>query len=167
MRSVGAILLAAGAASRMGAAKPAMDFRGRPMVAWVADAARAAGLPLLLVTGAHRHEVLGVRLYDPLEVELPDIGLVTLQDAETGENLFVDTHDAGFRRRFARQAEEREARLRDDFAQAGVDALELATDEPLLDAIIRFAELRKLRGRAGGGLARAGAGPATSMARAS
>ncbi len=116
---------------------------------------------------AHRHEVLGVRLYDPLEVELPDIGLVTLQDAETGENLFVDTHDAGFRRRFASQAEAREARLREDFAEAGVDALELATDEPLLDAIIRFAELRKLRGRAGGGLARAGAGPATSMVRAS
>jgi uncharacterized protein (DUF58 family) len=116
---------------------------------------------------AHRHEVLGVRLYDPLEVELPDIGLLTMQDAETGEQLFVDTHDAGFRRRFASQAEAREARLRDDFAEAGVDALELATDEPLVDAIIRFAELRKLRGRAGGGIARAGAGPATSMVRAS
>ena len=64
-------------------------------------------------------------------------------------------------------AQERETRLRDDFSQAGVDALELATDEPLLDAIIRFAELRKLRGRAGGGVAHAGAGPATSMARAS
>ena len=54
---IGAILLAAGRASRMGAAKPALPFRGRPMLQWGVEAARAAGLPLLLVTGAHRAEV--------------------------------------------------------------------------------------------------------------
>ncbi len=54
---VGALLLAAGAGTRMGGVKPARPFRGRPMLAWGVDAARAAGLPLLLVTGANRAAV--------------------------------------------------------------------------------------------------------------
>ena len=103
---------------------------------------------------AQRHEIIAVRLYDPLEMEMPDLGLVVVQDAESGEQLFVDTHDRGFRRRFAAAAERREKNLRAAFRQAGVDALELATDDDLVDAILRFADLRKRRSQlaAGGGL---------------
>ncbi len=102
---------------------------------------------------SRRHDVTAVRLYDPLEMELPDIGLVTMRDAETGEQLLVDTHDAGFRARFAAAAQAREAALLSSLAQAGVDTLELATDDDLLDAILRFADLRRQRSRlaAGGG----------------
>ncbi len=100
---------------------------------------------------AQRHEVIAVRLFDPLELELPDLGLVPLRDAETGEQLWVDTHDAGFRKRFARIAAERETVLRDALARAGVDALELSTDDDLVEAIVRFADLRKRRVRAGAG----------------
>lgn len=116
---------------------------------------------------AHRHEVLGVRLYDPLEMEMPNLGLIVMQDAETGEQLFVDTHDAGFRRRFASQADARELRLQGEFSEAGVDALELATDEPLVEAVLRFAEMRKMRNRLGGGVAQAGIGPATKLVQTS
>ena len=98
---------------------------------------------------------------------MPNLGLVVMQDAETGEQLFVDTHDAGFRRRFASQAQEREARLQAEFSEAGVDALELATDEPLVEAVMRFAEMRRMRGRLGGGVAQAGTGPASHLVRAS
>ncbi|MCR6479475.1 DUF58 domain-containing protein [Variovorax sp. ZS18.2.2] len=98
-----------------------------------------------------RHEVIAVRLFDPLELELPDLGLVPLRDAETGEQLWVDTHDAGFRKRFARLATEREAALRASLAKAGVDALELSTSDDLVEAIVRFADLRKRRTRVGGG----------------
>ena len=82
-----------------------------------------------------------------------DLGLVTMRDAETGEQLLVDTHDAGFRARFAAAAEARETALLASLAQAGVDTLELATDDDLLDAILRFADLRRQRSRmaAGGG----------------
>ncbi|RIX77958.1 DUF58 domain-containing protein [Acidovorax cavernicola] len=103
-----------------------------------------------------RHEVVAVRLFDPLELELPDLGLVPLRDAETGEQLWVDTHDAGFRKRFARLAAERETTLRATLARAGVDALELSTSDDLVEAIVRFADLRKRRVRgvaAGGGKA--------------
>ncbi|AGU48423.1 hypothetical protein VAPA_1c13080 [Variovorax paradoxus B4] len=98
-----------------------------------------------------RHEVIAVRLFDPLELELPDLGLVPLRDAETGEQLWVDTHDAGFRKRFARLAAEREATLRASLAKAGVDALELSTSDDLVEAIVRFADLRKRRMRIGPG----------------
>jgi uncharacterized protein (DUF58 family) len=94
---------------------------------------------------ARRHDVVAVRLLDPLEQELPDLGLLTMRDAETGEQLLVDTHDTGFRQRFARIAAEREAVLRSSLARAGVDTLELATDDDLADAILRFVDLRKRR----------------------
>lgn len=94
-----------------------------------------------------RHEVIAVRLFDPLELELPDLGLVPLRDAETGEQLWVDTHDSGFRKRFAKLAAEREDVLRASLAKAGVDALELSTSDDLVEAIVRFADLRKRRVR--------------------
>ncbi|MGS5088412.1 DUF58 domain-containing protein [Hydrogenophaga sp. A37] len=94
---------------------------------------------------ARRHDVVAVRLMDPLELELPDLGLIRVRDAETGEQLLVDTHDKGFRLRFARIAAQREAQLRESFTQAGVDTLELATDDDLADAILRFVDLRKRR----------------------
>ncbi|MBC7470878.1 MAG: DUF58 domain-containing protein [Ramlibacter sp.] len=102
---------------------------------------------------AQRHEVVAVRLLDPMELQLPDLGLLTIRDAETGEQLLVDTHDAGFRKRFARIAAQREAELRQMLVRAGVDALELSTDADLVDAIVRFTEMRKRRSRlASGGL---------------
>ena len=99
---------------------------------------------------AQRHEVVAVRLLDPLELALPDLGLIPIRDAETGEQLMVDTHDAGFRQRFARIAAQREADLRQSLGRAGVDALELSTDEDLVDTLMRFADLRKRRSRASG-----------------
>lgn len=100
---------------------------------------------------SRRHEVIAVRLHDPLESKLPDLGLLTMQDAETGEQVFVDTHDRAFRRRFEQAAQRREAALRRTFVDAGVDALELSTDADLADAILRFAAMRKLRSRMAAG----------------
>jgi uncharacterized protein (DUF58 family) len=86
-------------------------------------------------------------------MEMPDLGMVLVRDAETGEQLFVDTHEKGFRKRFAAAAGRREAELRAGFADAGVDVLELSTQDDLLDAVMRFADLRKRRSQlAGGGL---------------
>ncbi len=108
--------------------------------------------PLALL--ALRHEVVAVRLYDPLEMQLPDLGVLTFQDAETGESAWVDTHDREFRKRFAAAAGRREKALRSAFSDAGVDALELSTSDDLVDAILRFADLRKRRRQlsAGGSL---------------
>jgi uncharacterized protein (DUF58 family) len=105
---------------------------------------------------AKRHEVVAVRLYDPLERALPDLGMVVVEDAETGDQLFVDTHDRAFRARFAEIAERRENEVRDALSAAAVDTLELATDDDLVGAVVRFADLRKRRSQlaVGGGLPR-------------
>ena len=105
---------------------------------------------------AQRHEVVAVRLLDPLELELPDLGLIPIRDVETGEQLLVDTHDKGFRMRFARIAAQREGELRQELARAGVDTLELSTDDNLVNAILRFTDLRKSRARAAGAQAAVG-----------
>ena len=94
-----------------------------------------------------RHEVLAVRLWDPREAQLPDIGPIIMEDAETGEQLYVDTHDRRFRQRFEEAAQQREANLRQIFKRAGVDMLSLATNEDLVGAIVRFALSRKQRRR--------------------
>ncbi len=99
--------------------------------------------PLSLLN--QRHEVLAVRLWDPREAELPDAGTIVLEDAETGEQVYVDTHDGGFRARFAQAAQEREAALSQAFKHAGVDAFSISTDEDLVRAIVRFATLRRQR----------------------
>jgi len=97
--------------------------------------------PLSLL--AQRHEVLAIRLYDPREVDLPDVGIVTLEDAETGEQLYVDTHDKKFRQRFADAAQKREADLNSAFKRAGVDMLALSTEDDLVREIVRFAKRRQ------------------------
>ena len=120
-------------------------LKRRSLVFIVSDFISTPGWERPLVQLAQRHEVIAVRLHDPLEAELPDLGLLVFQDAETGEQLFVDTHDGRFRKRFADAAERREMEIRAAFASAGVDALELSTDADIVDTVIRFADLRKRR----------------------
>ena len=120
-------------------------LRRRAMVFVVSDFISAPGWDAPLGRLARRHEVLAVRLYDALEMALPDVGLVTLEDAESGEQLFVDTADEGFRARFAVLADAQETALRDALTRAGVDALELTTDDALLPSLLRFIGLRRQR----------------------
>jgi uncharacterized protein (DUF58 family) len=126
----------------------------RSMVFVLSDFISAPGWEDSLARLAQRHEVLAIRLYDAAEMELPDLGLVTIQDAETGEQLFVDTHDPAFRERFIRAAEDNENHLHGALTRAGVDTLELATDDDLVDAVLRFADMRRQRSRlsSGGGM---------------
>lgn len=126
-------------------------MRRRSLVFIVSDFISTPGWAEALAHLAQRHEIVAIRLYDPLEMELPDLGLLVIQDAETGEQLFVDTHDRGFRKRFAALAERREQELRSAFRRAGVDALELSTDDDLVDAILRFADLRRRRSQLAAG----------------
>jgi uncharacterized protein (DUF58 family) len=127
--------------------------RRRAIIFVVSDFISPEGWERPLGRLAARHDVVAVRLTDPLEVRMPNLGLITFQDSETGEQLFVDTHDPGFRRRFAEAAAAREETLRDVFAQAGVDALELSTEDDVADAVLRFADMRKHRAKLNAGAA--------------
>ncbi len=101
--------------------------------------------PLSLLN--RHHEVLAIRLWDPREVQLPDIGVILMEDAETGEQLYVDTHDKNFRMRFEQAAHRREGALSEAFKRSGVDLLSLSTEEELVPAIVRFASQRERRRR--------------------
>jgi uncharacterized protein (DUF58 family) len=120
-------------------------IKRRSLVIVISDFISAPGWERPLALLNQRHEVLAVRLWDPREAELPDVGQVILEDTETGEQLFVDTHDSRFRARYAAAAKEREAALAATFKKAGVDGLALSTEEDMVRAIVRFATLRGKR----------------------
>jgi uncharacterized protein (DUF58 family) len=122
-------------------------IKQRSLVFIVSDFICAPGWERPLSLLNQRHEVLAIRLWDPREIELPDVGLVIMEDAETGEQLYVDTHDRQFRSRFAASARQREAELATTFKRTGVDVLSLSTEEDLVRAIVRFAAMRQRRHR--------------------
>jgi uncharacterized protein (DUF58 family) len=123
----------------------ARTIRRRSLVFVVSDFITAPGWDRPLGQLARRHEVLAVRLVDPRERDLPDIGAVWMTDSETGEQLWIDTSEPRFRARFAEIARRREERLLATFARARVEVLSLSTEDDLVTAILRFAARRKLR----------------------
>ena len=119
----------------------------RSLVFVLSDFISQPGWQDALARLARRHEVVAVRLWDPMEMALPDVGLVTVEDAETGEQLFIDAADPAFRERYAAIAAQQEAALIDDLARSGADVVELATDDDLLQALLRLSDLRRQRAR--------------------
>ena len=136
-------------ADLLGAAEAAM--KRRSLVFVVSDFISQPGWDQALARLSRRHDVVAVRLWDPLEMSLPadaGLGLVTLEDAETGEQVFVDAADPAFRARYAEVAAEQEEALLQSLAGAGADVVELATDDDLLEGLLRFCDLRRQRARA-------------------
>jgi uncharacterized protein (DUF58 family) len=120
-------------------------IKKRSLVFIVSDFISVPGWERLLSLLSQRHEVIAIRLWDPREMQLPDVGPVVLEDAETGEQLYVDTHDKKFRQRFMQAAEHRENALMETFKRAGVDVLPLSTEGDLIHAIASFVMVRRQR----------------------
>ena len=122
----------------------------RSLVFVVSDFISQPGWQDALARLSRRHEVVAVRLWDPMEMALPadsSLGLVTVEDAETGEQLFIDASDPAFRERYGAIAEQQEEALIDGLARSGADVVELATDDDLLHALLRLSDLRRQRAR--------------------
>jgi len=130
-------------------ARPSIKRRSAVFV--VSDFISESGWEASMSRLAQRHDVVAVRLYDPAEMTLPELGLILMQDAETGEQVFVDTGARGFRERFEAAAARREAELRSALARAGVDTLELNTEADLGDGILSFVSARRQRSRLAAG----------------
>jgi uncharacterized protein (DUF58 family) len=101
--------------------------------------------PLALLN--RRHDLVAIRLWDRREDELPNAGLITIRDSETGEQLDVDTADPAFRRRLSEAVQRREARLAESLSRAGVDLFAVSTEDDLVRALVGMASLRKHRKR--------------------
>lgn len=92
-----------------------------------------------------RHEVVAIRVLDPMELEIPDLGLVLVEDAETGEQLLADTSDPLFQQRFRAEVGARERALAASMRQAGVASHQVRTDEDLAAALIGMVRRTKRR----------------------
>ena len=82
-----------------------------------------------------RHDLVSIALSDPREYELPEVGLITLEDAETGEMVEIDTSNRSTRERYAQLAKERRERFQTGMRKKGLDWIEAQTDQPYLPAL--------------------------------
>ena len=92
-----------------------------------------------------RHDVVAVHIEDPRERALPNVGMLAIEDAETGEVVELDTANSSIRDRFSQEAHERSRRLVSDLRAEGVDTLQLDTDSPYMPALQRFFKNRERR----------------------
>src|SRR4051794_33051048 len=120
-------------------------IRRRSLVFVISDFISGPGWERGLALLAQRHEVVAIRVWDPREVDLPDVGVVVMEDSETGAQLFVDTSDPRFRRRFRAAADAREERLQAGLQHSGLDLFAVSTDEDLVRALMRLLLVRKQR----------------------
>jgi uncharacterized protein (DUF58 family) len=94
-----------------------------------------------------RHDLVAIAIVDPREMTWPAVGLVALEDAETGARLMVDSSDAGWREAFARQASARRAARDASFSRAEVDHVDVTMGEDYVGPLLRFFEMRARRWR--------------------
>ena len=96
---------------------------------------------------ARRHDLTIIRVEDPREVELPAVGLLQVEDAESGRQWLVDTGNASVRDQFQERAKERRESIAKLARGGGLDLIEAGTDGDHLDALVRFFQRRERRGR--------------------
>ncbi|MEO7234581.1 MAG: DUF58 domain-containing protein [Lapillicoccus sp.] len=120
-------------------------IKRRSVVLVVSDFISEPGWEHALGRLARRHEVVALQVSDPRESELPDVGSIYVEDAETGEQIFVDTSDPAFRDRMRAAAAEQQARLEEVTRGAGVELHQVRTDEDLVRSLLRIASDRKRR----------------------
>jgi uncharacterized protein (DUF58 family) len=120
-------------------------IRRRSLIVLISDFITEPGWEQPLLRLTERHEVIAIRLVDPREFELPDAGVIVVEDTETGEQLLVDSSDPEFRRRLREAGEARESALRASTRRAGVDLHDVSTEEDLVGALIRIVESRRRR----------------------
>jgi uncharacterized protein (DUF58 family) len=94
---------------------------------------------------ARRHDLIAMPIVDPCEEILPDVGLLTLEDAETGEQIEINTSDRSVRAKYMEAAEERRSALKRQLRRSRIDSIALKTDEDYLPALRNFFRLRERR----------------------
>jgi uncharacterized protein (DUF58 family) len=134
----GSIGVIARAGRRRGMAVVISDFLGEPT--WEPALRRLA----------QRHEVIAVEVVDPREVELPDVGLISVVDPETGRRRLVDTSQTAVRAAYAQLAESRRAGVAGLLRRCPADHLALRTDRDWVLDFARFVSARKARLAAAG-----------------
>ena len=124
-----------------------MHVTRRRAVAFVVSDFAAPDFQKALAIAGRRHDVIAVRVRDRREAELPPIGFIELEDAESGERVVLNTSDREFRRSFAEEVAARDRRLERAFRRSKVDVIDLRPDEPYERPLMRFFKDRERRAR--------------------
>lgn len=117
----------------------------RHAVVFLVSDFQTEGYEKALAVANRRYDLIAVDVTDPRERELPRVGLLELEDAETGERISVDASDRKFLERFAREVERRREEKETSFRRLGVDRIELSTDLPYVEPLERFFRMRARR----------------------
>ncbi len=123
----------------------ASTARRRSLVFVISDFIGDADWEPALTRLAQRHEVVAIRVVHPMELDLPDLGLVLVEDAETGEQVLADTSDPLFRRRLRAEVDAREEAVTASMGRAGVTAHRISTDDDLAEALVDMVRRSKRR----------------------
>jgi uncharacterized protein (DUF58 family) len=123
----------------------AATVRRRSLVFVISDFIGDVDWEPALTRLSQRHEVVTIRVVDPIEFNLPDLGLILVEDAETGEQLLADTGDPFFQQRFRSEVEARELVVESAMRRAGVMSNRIGTDQDLAQALIDMARRSKRR----------------------
>jgi uncharacterized protein (DUF58 family) len=127
----------------------ALDFlnriASRRVIAFLISDFIASDYEKLLRVTNKKHDLIAISIADPRERELPPVGLVELEDAETGETRLIDTGDAGFRKEFMVGALRRVSETREIFRRCSVDHIPLITNQPYINALMKFFRMREKR----------------------
>ncbi|HIK58200.1 MAG TPA: DUF58 domain-containing protein [Nitrospinaceae bacterium] len=90
-----------------------------------------------------KHDLVAISITDPREESLPDVGLIQLEDTESGESLLVDTSDSEMIRQYSEQVQVKKENRKTYFQSIGIDTIEIKTNKSLADPIIRYFKLRE------------------------
>ena len=120
-------------------------LRRRSLLFLISDFHSPGGWEARLAELGRRHDVIAVRIEDPRERELPDVGGVYFHDPETGQQVWVDTSDRRVRDRYRELVAARDAELATMMRRGAVDTLRLATGSSLVDPLVKFVTFRRRR----------------------
>ena len=101
-----------------------------------------SGFERTLTIANNKHDIAAMQVYDIREAELPDVGLIKVKDAETGERIWVDTSDKRLRTSYKHKWNERQLALQKTFKQSGVDSVTMSTSEDYVRALMKLFKLR-------------------------
>jgi uncharacterized protein (DUF58 family) len=127
----------------------ALDYLGRVTskraVVFLVSDFQAEGFEKKMRVLGKRHDLIAVTITDPREVRLPDVGLLELEDAETGETVLIDTSSASVRKRYERLGREQQERFKELFSSMGVDQIDVMTDRDYVPKLVHFFRSRERR----------------------
>ena len=101
---------------------------------------QAAEDALKIATG--KHDLVGIRVWDPREAELPDVGIVELEDSESGRKVWVDTSSRRVREHYATSWQEREQQIEELLRRNRIDSVKISTDEDYVSSLIKLFKQR-------------------------